>query len=66
MKNPVAENIKSARTAAGLNQTELAGKLSTTQQQVSKWESGEQSPTVEKLIEIAGALGVQPAELLQK
>ena len=53
-----------ARTDAGLNQTELARKLKRSQSFVSKIEAGERRMDVVEFIEIARALGREPAELL--
>ena len=42
-----------------LDQKDLAKKLHTTQQQLSKYEVGENSPTVERLYDICQALNLE-------
>lgn len=64
MKINVGENIRRARVAKGITQAELAQKLGVIQQQVSRWEAGSASHTVETLIAVAEALGVNPKDLL--
>ena len=54
----LGQNIKKARTAAGLTQRELADILSVTFQTVSKWESDTNEPDITTLKAIARALGV--------
>jgi len=58
-------NIKSAREAAGISQTELANRIGTTRQQIGKYETGEQDMTVARLFQIAAALGVEPDTLIK-
>ena len=58
------ENIKRLRSAAGLSQEELAGKLHVVRQTVSKWEKGLSVPDADMLIALAQALDSSPAELL--
>ena len=41
------------RTQKGLSQEELAGRLNVSRQTVSKWEVGESSPDMEKLVAIS-------------
>lgn len=52
------ENLKKARKAKGLSQEELAQKLQLSRQAISKWESGEGYPNVEKLCLLAQCLSV--------
>lgn len=54
-----ADNIRSARQAAGLNQTELARLIGTTQSAVSRWENGSSGITDEKKVAVARVLGVR-------
>ena len=58
------QNIKAAREAAGISQTELAERIGTTRQQIGKYESGNQDMTLNRLVQIAVALGVDPDELI--
>lgn len=55
-----------ARTAAGLNQTELAVRLSKPQSYVSKVETGERRLDVIEYAEYTTALGSDPTRLLRK
>ena len=60
----LGDNIKKLRSAAGLSQEELAGKLHVVRQTVSKWEKGLSVPDADMLIALAQALDCSPAELL--
>ncbi|MFI5165760.1 MAG: helix-turn-helix domain-containing protein [Thermoanaerobaculales bacterium] len=53
-----------ARKTAGLTQAELAARLARPQSFVSKYERGERRLDVVELLEIASALGFDPAELI--
>ena len=61
----LAARIRDARHAARITQKQLADKLHTSPRQIVKYESGEQEPTVSRLLQIAAALGVEPSELLK-
>jgi len=50
--------IAAARIAAGMSQAQLAERIGTTQQQLSRWETGARVPRVDVLKKIADALGV--------
>ena len=58
------QNIKAAREAAGISQTELAERIGTTRQQIGKYETDTQDMTLNRLVQIAVALGVDPDELI--
>ena len=60
----LSEKIIYYRRKAGLSQEQLAEKLGVSRQAVSKWETGEASPEVNKLRTLAEALGVTADELL--
>lgn len=47
------ENLKYLRKKEGLTQEELAEKLNVSRQSVTKWESGQALPDIEKVKEIA-------------
>ena len=47
------ENLKYLRKREGLTQEELAEKLNVSRQSVTKWESGQSLPDIEKVKEIA-------------
>ncbi len=59
-------NLKLVRIAAGLTQNELADELGITQTQLSRYERGEQVPSVVVAVEMASALGVDMNELTRK
>ncbi len=54
----LADQIRSARLRAGLTQTQLAGRMGTTQSAIARLESGVESPkirTLKKLAEVTGS-----------
>ena len=59
MKNSFGENLKRERLAAGFTQAQLAEKIGTTQQLLSRWELDELEPTLGSLIAIMRALNVK-------
>ncbi|WP_305117487.1 helix-turn-helix domain-containing protein [Acutalibacter muris] len=61
----LSTNLKFYRKNAGLTQLELAEKLHAGQSTVAQWENGERTPPIKRLIDIAGALGCTPAELIE-
>lgn len=66
MKNPnqaLGHAIASMRKAQSLNQTELAERADIDQPAISKIERGMQEVTQEKLVALAGALGVRVADI---
>lgn len=58
------EKILYYRKRAGLSQEALAAKIGVSRQAVSKWELGETTPDVEKLVVLARSFGVTTDELL--
>lgn len=58
------KKLQEARRSAGLSQEQLAEILHMSRQAISKWETGESVPDVEKLREICGVFGVSADELL--
>lgn len=64
MKGRYPNRIREWRKAAGLTQPALAERLGTTNQNISRYERGERSLTVDLLLQIAPALGCRPADLL--
>lgn len=58
------ENLKSARTKAGLKQQQLAEKIDVTQKDISRWENGVYSPNTDMLIRLCKALDVSADTLL--
>lgn len=61
----IHENIRKARKAAGVTQTELAKKVGVYQKDISRWENGERTPGVEALADICIALKVSADTLLE-
>ncbi|WP_085594272.1 XRE family transcriptional regulator [Thalassospira sp. MCCC 1A01428] len=61
-----ANRIKEVREAAGMSQSELARKLGTTNQQISRLELGQRRLTVNWLIKIAEALNTTPSAIYQE
>jgi repressor LexA len=59
-----SQQLRAARKAARLSQTELAGALGVTQQAVGKWENGKSSPDPGMLARIAALLGTTTDALL--
>jgi transcriptional regulator with XRE-family HTH domain len=57
--------LVSHRKAAGLTQTRLAETLKKPQSYVAKYERGERRLDVIEFLDIAAALGVEPADLLE-
>lgn len=52
----LAERIKRRRTAFEMSQEDLAGKIGTSQRQLSKYENGHDDPSAERLRALAEAL----------
>lgn len=53
-----ALRLKRARERAGLNQTELGRIIGVEQQQIHRWESGRNTPSLDTTLELAIALNV--------
>ena len=60
----LGESINYYRKKAGLSQEELAEKVGVSRQSVSKWELGEATPEVGKLMALAAAFGITTDRLL--
>ena len=60
----VGKFIGSLRRERGMTQEELGERLGVTNKTVSRWETGKYMPDVDKLLELAGLLGVSVNELL--
>lgn len=65
MSNKIGLNIKKYRKEKGLTQTELADKLGKTLRTVQKYESGDILPSINNIYEIARALEVFSADILE-
>ena len=53
------------RKQKGLSQDELGGELGVSRQTISKWESGETTPEMEKLVKISDYFGVSLDSLVK-
>lgn len=61
----IGERIQTLRKAGGLSQEELAGRTGVSRQAVSKWESGQSMPELDKLLSISELFGVSADYLLK-
>ena len=61
----LAEKISEERKKNGWSQEELAEKLSVSRQSVSKWESGQSVPDLNRILEMARIFGVTTDYLLK-
>jgi transcriptional regulator with XRE-family HTH domain len=59
------EKLKSERTKKGWSQEELAEKLFVSRQSISKWENGQNYPSIEIIIKISDLFGLTIDELLR-
>lgn len=66
LKEVVAANLRRARHERKLTQEELADLSGLSARYVGAIERADKSPTVTALGQIAGALGIEPAELLRR
>ena len=60
----IGNNIRARRVAVGMSQEMLGNAIGVTFQQVQKYEKGTNRVGGSRLVQIAMALGVQPAKLL--
>lgn len=60
----ISEKIIHLRVANGINQEQLANHLNVSRQTISKWESGESTPQVDKVMEICSFFKISADELL--
>lgn len=62
----LAEKILELRTARGLSQGDLAEQLEVSRQSVSKWETGQSVPDLDKIIRLSDLFGVSVDELVRE
>lgn len=62
----LAEKILSLRTARGMSQDDLAEKLEVSRQSVSKWETAQSTPDLDKIIKLADLFGVSVDQLVRE
>lgn len=60
-----AEKLKNERKKKGWSQEDLAEKLFVSRQSVSKWENGQNYPSIEIIIKVSDLFGVTIDELLR-
>jgi len=58
-------NLARARQAAGLSQEMVSVRASLHRTEIGLLERGERTPRIDTAVKLAGALGVQPADLLK-
>lgn len=61
----ISDRIQEFRKAKGISQEELADKIGVSRQAVSKWESGQSLPELDKIILISEYFGVTTDQLLK-
>lgn len=61
----LSENIFRCRRSMGLSQEQLAERIGVSRQTVSKWEGGQSTPDVEKLIAMADCFGITVDTLIR-
>ena len=57
-------NLAEARRWIGMSRGQLAREIGTQQSQVARLESGERCPTLDRIVALAEAVGVQVRDLL--
>lgn len=62
----LAEKILELRTAQNLSQGDLAERLEVSRQSVSKWETGQSVPDLDKIIKLADLFGITVDELVRE
>lgn len=62
----LGEQIRSARTNAGLTQEQLASAAGLDRAYISQLENDHKSPTVDTLLRLCGAIGVRASELIAR
>ena len=65
MDMQISNRIQKLRKEKGLSQDQLAGEIGVSRQAVSKWESQQSLPDVEKLIALSDYFGVSTDYLLK-
>ncbi len=62
----VGKRIRTIRLERGLTQSDLAERLNVSYQQIQKYENDTTSVSIERLFEIAEALGVEPVSMIEQ
>ena len=66
MAMALSDRILELRTGMGLSQGDLADRLEVSRQSVSKWETGQSVPDLDKIIKLADLFGVTVDELVRE
>lgn len=66
MKANFADNLKKIRKESGLSQEELADKLGVSRQSISKWESSQAYPEMDKVLQLCNIFNLKVDELLNQ
>lgn len=61
----IGSNIRMVREAEGISQTELANRVGSNKSAISRYENGLQKPSLDTLMRVADALGVDLVDLLK-
>ena len=61
----IGDKLKQARVNAGVSQVELAERIGVYQKDISRWESGDITPSLEAFVKICRALNVSADVLLE-
>ena len=61
----LADKIINLRKKSGMSQEDLAGKLNVSRQSISKWESAQSIPDLDKIIQLSIIFGVSTDFLLK-
>ena len=64
VKNNLGRNVKELRLSSNMSQADLADKAKIRQPLISKMERGKGNPTLDSIVRIARALGVNVIKLL--
>lgn len=62
----IGSNIHMVRVAAGISQTELANRVGSNKSAISRYENGLQKPSLDTLMRVADALGVDVVDFLKE
>ncbi|MFW3474481.1 helix-turn-helix domain-containing protein [Streptomyces microflavus] len=65
-RRAIGDNVRAARTAAGLTQEGLAGRAGLDRKTVNRLEQGATSPLLDHLLVIADAIGVPLSDLVRE
>lgn len=61
----IGQNMRKARKAAGISQKDLAERLQVYQKDISRWENGERTPSVEAFTRYCREINASADEILE-